>query len=88
MMIHVYLYISILIFVLVSLLSEVTTVRVSRDTLRMLEKFRDKLNAESLDEAIRILIMRQRKVVIDEIFGIDKGRLRSFTEEDRGEDRS
>ena len=71
-----------------SLLSEVTTVRVSRDTLRMLEKFRDKLNAESLDEAIRILIMRQRKVVIDEIFGIDKGRLRSFTEEDRGEDRS
>ena len=88
MMIHVYLYISILIFVLVSLLSDVTTVRVSRDTLRMLEKFRDKLNAESLDEAIRILIMRQRKVVIDEIFGIDKGRLRSFTEEDRGEDRS
>ena len=88
MMIHVYLYISILKFVLVSLLSEVTTVRVSRDTLRMLEKFRDKLNAESLDEAIRILIMRQRKVVIDEIFGIDKGRLRSFTEEDRGEDRS
>jgi len=88
MMMHAYLYISILIFVLVSLLSEVTTVRVSRDTLRMLEKFRDKLNAESLDEAIRILIMRQRKVVIDEIFGIDKGRLRSFTEEDRGEDRS
>ena len=69
-------------------MSDVTTVRVSRDTLRMLEKFRDKLNAESLDEAIRILIMRQRKVVIDEIFGIDKGRLRSFTEEDRGEDRS
>jgi len=73
---------------LVSLLSEVTTVRVSRDTLRMLEKFRDKLNAESLDEAIRILIMRQRKAVIDEIFGLDRGRLKPFTEEDRGEDRS
>jgi len=72
----------------VRLLSEVTTVRVSRDTLRMLEKFRDKLNAESLDEAIRILIMRQHKAIIDEIFGLDKGRLRPFTEEDRGEDRS
>ena len=75
-------------FVLVRLLSGVTTVRVSRDTLRMLEKFRDKLNAESLDEAIQILIMRQRRAVIDEIFGLDRGRLRPFTEEDRGEDRS
>jgi len=69
-------------------LSEVTTVRVSKDTLRMLERFRDKLNAESLDEAIRILIMRQRRAIIDEIFGLDKGRLKSFTEEDRGENRS
>lgn len=69
-------------------MSEVTTVRVSKDTLRMLERFRDKLNAESLDEAIRILIMRQRRAIIDEIFGLDRGRLKSFTEEDRGEDRS
>jgi len=75
-------------FLLVNSLSEVTTVRVSRDTLRMLEKFKDKLKAESLDETIRILIMRQRKVVIDEIFGLDRGRLKPFTEEDRGEDRS
>ena len=69
-------------------MSEVTTVRVSKDTLRMLERFKDKLNAESLDEAIRILIMRQRRAIIDEIFGLDKGRLKSFTEEDRGENRS
>lgn len=69
-------------------MSEVTTVRVSKDTLRMLERFKDKLNAESLDEAIRILIMRQRRAIIDEIFGLDRGRLKSFTEEDRGEDRS
>jgi len=75
-------------FLLVNPLSEVTTVRVSRDTLRMLEKFKDKLKAESLDETIRILIMRQRKVVIDEIFGLDRERLKPFTEEDRGEDRS
>ena len=75
-------------FLLVNPLSEVTTVRVSRDTLRMLEKFKDKLKAESLDETIRILIMRQRKVVIDGIFGLDRGRLKPFTEEDRGEDRS
>jgi len=69
-------------------LDEATTVRVSRDTLRMLEKFRDKLNVESLDEAIRTLILRHRKAVIDKMLGLDRGRLTPFTEEDRGEDRS
>ena len=73
---------------MVILLDEATTVRVSRDTLRMLEKFRDKLNVESLDEAIRTLILRHRKAVIDRMFGLDRGRLTPFTEEDRGEDRS
>ena len=69
-------------------MDEATTVRVSRDTLRMLEKFRDKLNVESLDEAIRTLILRHRKAVIDKMLGLDRGRLTPFTEEDRGEDRS
>jgi len=54
----------------------------------MLERLRDTLKAGSLDEAIQALAMRQRKAVIDEVFGLDKGRVEPFTEEDRGEDRS
>lgn len=69
-------------------LSETTTVRVSRSTLEMLERLRDKLKLGSLDEAIRVLIIRQRKMKVDEAFGLDRGRVKPFTEEDRGEDRS
>jgi len=68
--------------------SEVTSIRVSRSTLEMLERLRDTLKAGSIDEAIQALVMRQRKAVIDEVFGLDKGRVEPFTEEDRGEDRS
>ncbi len=63
-----------------------TTVKVSRTTLNELEKLRDKLRAGSLDEAIRTLIKRHRHEVLREAFGADRGRIRSFTEEDRGED--
>lgn len=65
-----------------------TTVRVSRNTLEMLESLRDKLKLGSLDEAIRVLVLRQRKIMIHEAFGLDRGRIKPFAEEDRGEDRS
>ena len=65
-----------------------TTVRVSKTTLETLEKLRQKFNAKSLDEAIRLLIARERKMKIDEAFGLDKGRIKPFSEEDRGEDRN
>ena len=52
-----------------------------------LEKLRHKLALRSLDEAISALIRRQRVDMISEAFGLDKGRMSSFTEEDRGEDR-
>ena len=60
----------------------------SKSTLAMLEKIRDKFKAGSLDEALQVLITRQRKMVINEVFGLDKGRIKPFTEEDRGEDRN
>jgi len=69
-------------------LSGSTTVRVSRDTLEMLERLRDKLGVGSLDEALRVLVTRQRRMMIDEAFGLDRGRVKPFAEEDRGEDRS
>ena len=70
------------------MLGETTTIRVSRKTLETLERLREKLEAESLDETIQSLIKKQRKIAVDKSFGLDKGKLGSFTEEDRGEDRN
>ncbi|MEM2593498.1 MAG: VapB-type antitoxin [Candidatus Bathyarchaeia archaeon] len=69
-------------------MSETTTVRVSKGTLRMLESLRKKLGAPTLDETIRLLIMQRRRQRLEEVFGIDRGRIKPFSEEDRGEDRS
>lgn len=69
-------------------MSEVTTMRVSKATLEMLERLKEKFEVGSLDEAIQALIRQQRKAAIDKAFGLDKDRIKPFTEEDRGEDRS
>jgi len=63
-------------------------VKVSKDTLAMLERLRDKLQAKSVDETIRLLLVKYRVRLIDEMFSVDRGRVKPFTEEDRGEDRS
>ncbi|MBS7656226.1 VapB-type antitoxin [Candidatus Bathyarchaeota archaeon] len=68
-------------------MSETTTIRVSKATLKMLERLRQKMGVATLDETIRLFIMLQRKLVLEKVFGIDKGKISSFTEEDRGEDR-
>jgi len=54
----------------------------------MLERLRNRMNAKTLDEAIRLFVVRGRKMKIDEAFGLDKGRVKPFSEEDRGEDRN
>lgn len=82
-------YIGILIyFFVVMRVAKSTTVRVSKNTLGMLERLREKMQVGTLDEAIRLLIRRQRKMLIDEAFGLDRRRIKPFSEEDRGEDRS
>jgi len=63
-----------------------TTVKVSRTTLLELEKLRDKLKTRSLDAAIRALIKKHRQELLREAFGSDRGKIKSFTEADRGED--
>jgi len=73
---------------MVMVLSEATTVRVSRNTLEMLERLRDRFKVGSLDEAIQALIRQQRKMLVAEVFGLDKDQIKPFIEEDRGEDRS
>ncbi|MEM3699860.1 MAG: VapB-type antitoxin [Candidatus Bathyarchaeia archaeon] len=69
-------------------MSEATTIRVSKSTLKMLERLRRKLGAQTLDETIRLFIAQQRRQRLSEVFGIDKGKIKSFTEEDRGENSS
>lgn len=54
----------------------------------MLEKLRRKLGAQTLDETIKLFIAQQRKKRLNETFGIDKGKIKPFTEEDRGENSS
>ncbi|MCD6458054.1 MAG: hypothetical protein J7K82_04315 [Thermoproteales archaeon] len=64
-----------------------TTIRISRDTLEMLEAYKKRINARSLDETIRRLLIEHRKALVDSYFGIDKGKISRFSEEDRFEDR-
>ena len=54
----------------------------------MLERLKEKFEVGSLDEAIQTLIKQQRKTLISRSFGLDKDRIKPFTEENRGEDRS
>jgi DNA-binding MurR/RpiR family transcriptional regulator len=68
-------------------LNETTTIRVSKKTAETLEHIREKLNAESLDEAIQSLVKKQRKSIIEKAFSADAGKIKPFSEGDRGEDR-
>jgi len=69
-------------------MNETTTIRVLKKTAETLENLREKLGAESLDETIQSLVKKQRKAVLEKSFGLDKNRIKPFTETDRGEDRS
>ena len=64
-----------------------TTVKISRDTLSNLGRLREEMKARSIDETVMALIKSHRKRTLAGVFGADKGRVRPFTDEDRGEDR-
>ncbi|MEM2122154.1 MAG: VapB-type antitoxin [Candidatus Bathyarchaeia archaeon] len=65
-----------------------STIKVSRSTLAELEAIREAMKAKSLEDVIRGLLIERRRRVLEEVYGVDKGRVKPFTEEDRGEDRS
>lgn len=69
-------------------MTEATTIRVSKRTAETLENMREKLKADSLDETIQLLVKKQRKTILDSAYGVARGQIKPFTEEDRGEDRS
>jgi len=67
---------------------ESTTVKVSKDTAKKLAVLQHRLRKATLDETIQTLVARHRKELIEESFGADRGKMRTFGEGDRGEDRS
>ena len=64
-----------------------STIKVSRSTLKELEDLRRAMKAKSIEEVIKRFLIERRRRTLEEIFGIDRGRIRAFSEEDRGEDR-
>lgn len=66
---------------------ESTTVKVSKQTARKLSSLQRSLKTGSLDETVDLLVTQHRKELIKEAFGADRGRIKPFSEEDRGEDR-
>jgi hypothetical protein len=72
----------------VALTMETTTIRVSKKTAEALENIKENLNAKNLDDTIQSLIKQRRKAFLEQMRGIDRGKLKPFSEADRGEDRS
>ena len=67
---------------------ESTTVKVSKETVRQLAALRQGLHARTLEDTIHLLLKKHRKELLDEAFGADRGKVSSFSEDDRGEDSS
>jgi len=64
-----------------------TTIKVSRETLEMLRTCKRRLGARSYDEVIQVLLREFRRSLVERYFGVDRGRVGEFREEDRLEDR-
>jgi len=64
-----------------------TTIKVSKKTLQLLEELKRKFNADSYEDVISRLMLEYRRRLVESYFGVDKGRVEAFSEEDRGEDR-
>jgi len=67
---------------------ESTTVKVSKQTARKLSSLQRSLKTSSLDETVDLLVRQHQRELIKQAFGADRGRIKPFSEEDRGEDRS
>ncbi len=67
---------------------ESTTVKVSKETAKKLSSLQRSLGTKSLDETVDLLLKHHRKELIKAAFGADRGKIRPFSEEDRGEDSS
>ena len=60
-----------------------TSIRVSRGTLAEIVRFQRAIGAKSADDALQSLIRMKRNEILAAVYGIARGRLRRFREEDR-----
>lgn len=60
-----------------------TSIRVSRATLEDFSRLQRAMGAKTADEALQSLMRKTRRQLIAAVFGIDRGRIRPFTEADR-----
>jgi len=63
------------------------SIQVKETTYKLLEKLKKEMKGKSFSEVIERLIM-ERKGLKGDMFGIDRGRLKPYSEEDRMEDRN
>ncbi|MHA1729885.1 MAG: hypothetical protein ACTSWY_14320 [Promethearchaeota archaeon] len=61
-----------------------TTIQIKKSTLRKLKKLKTQKNTPNYDELINILIEEAMNIP-NSMFGIDKGKLKHFNNEDRFE---
>jgi predicted CopG family antitoxin len=59
-----------------------TTIQITKITLEKLKKLKEFMNLSSYDELINELI-RKAQDLPDSMFGIDKGKIKKFSREDR-----
>lgn len=71
----------------VSSMPSSTTIRISRKTLNLLDELKKRFNVKTYEEVVLRLIREYRRRIVEEYFGVDRGRISSFNEEDRIEDR-
>ncbi|MEM2084103.1 MAG: VapB-type antitoxin [Nitrososphaerota archaeon] len=64
----------------------ISTIQLKKKNLKMLEILKKRMGAKSYDEVIEKLI-EEKLDLPSKMFGIDKGKISSFKEEDRMEDR-
>ncbi len=75
-------------YTLGGILMQSTTVKVSKVTVKKLSALQHSLHAKSLDDTIELLVKQHRKELLSKAFGADRGKISSFDEDDRGEDRN
>jgi len=63
-----------------------TTIQVKKRNLKLLEKLKSQIGARSYDELIEKLVLEKLGLEGD-MFGVDRGKISSFSEKDRMEDR-
>jgi len=61
---------------------------IDEKVVKELEKLRENMGVKNVSDVVASLLKEGRRHLLNEVFGIDAKRVKSFSENDRGEDRS